>query len=148
MCINLSPYFYTHFFIGQYAESLSHFPNPQDLLAVAPFILIPNHNTTWAYNMANKAEIWEDSPNVLQVAIHCPGCKCSHVFTMCHPNKDGAQWTWNGSLTSPTFSPSLLCNKDHPESRCHSFVKEGTIQFLSDCFHELANKTVPLPDYD
>ena len=30
---------------------------------------------------------------------------------------------------------------------CHSFVKDGQIQFLSDCSHELAGQTVPLPDW-
>jgi hypothetical protein len=30
---------------------------------------------------------------------------------------------------------------------CHSFVKEGMIEFLSDCTHDMKNKTVELPDY-
>jgi hypothetical protein len=57
-------------------------------------------------------------------------------------------WTWNGSLDKPTFTPSLLCNQDSPESRCHSFVTDGKIQFLSDCHHELAGQTVELPDWE
>jgi hypothetical protein len=32
------------------------------------------------------------------------------------------------------------------EVRCHSFVRAGMIEFLSDCTHELAGKTVPIPD--
>jgi hypothetical protein len=31
---------------------------------------------------------------------------------------------------------------------CHSFVTDGQIQFLTDCTHALAGKTVELPDFD
>ncbi|WP_019573378.1 DUF6527 family protein [Curvibacter lanceolatus] len=31
--------------------------------------------------------------------------------------------------------------------RCHSFVTDGRIQFLSDCTHELAGQTVDLPPW-
>jgi len=30
-------------------------------------------------------------------------------------------------------------------SICHSFVTDGQIQFLGDCTHKLAGRTVPLP---
>lgn len=69
----------------------------------------------------------------------CPGCKGFHPFEVPH-------WTWNGSFDKPTFSPSLLCNQHDPASRCHSFVREGRIEFCSDCHHELAGQTVDLPD--
>ena len=70
----------------------------------------------------------------------CPGCKCSHVVD--------ARWTFNGDLDKPTFSPSLLCNPDHPASRCHTFIRDGNIEFLSDCFHELAGTTVEIPEWE
>jgi hypothetical protein len=73
----------------------------------------------------------------------CPGCECGHLFTV-GPNG----WTWNGSMEKPTFTPSLLCNQDMPESRCHSFVRDGMIQFLGDCYHKLAGQTVEIPDWD
>ena len=73
----------------------------------------------------------------------CPGCDYSHAFTVL---ENGKGWTFNGDLEKPTFSPSLLCNQSHPESRCHSFVKDGMIQFLNDCHHKLAGQTVPLPE--
>ena len=57
-------------------------------------------------------------------------------------------WTFNGSIESPTFSPSLLCNQDDPGSRCHSFVKDGKIQFLNDCWHELRGQTVEIPEWE
>ena len=30
---------------------------------------------------------------------------------------------------------------------CHSFITDGSIEFLPDCTHELAGKTVPLEDF-
>lgn len=77
--------------------------------------------------------------------FECPGCNHSHAFKVAGP---GAKWSFNGSLARPTFAPSLLCTSDFGESRerrvCHSFVRDGQIQFLGDCTHKLAGKTVPL----
>ena len=70
--------------------------------------------------------------------IYCPGCKEIHTFD--------TRWTYNGDCDSPTFSPSMLVHQSTPELRCHSFVREGKIQFLNDCHHELAGKTVPIPE--
>ena len=78
--------------------------------------------------------------------FHCPGCQYSHPVEVDAPG--GAGWTWNGSMERPTFSPSLLVNKDAPEQRCHSFVRDGRIEFLSDCFHVLAGKTVDIPEWE
>lgn len=77
--------------------------------------------------------------------FHCPGCGHSHPFEV---NCAERGWTWNGSMDRPTFTPSLLCNPNSPEFRCHSFVTDGRIQFLSDCFHALAGQTVDIPDWD
>lgn len=71
------------------------------------------------------------------LGFECPGCGYGHPF-------DTRRWQWNESMERPTFTPSLLVNKDHP-SRCHSFVTDGRIQFLDDCHHELKGKTVDLP---
>lgn len=73
--------------------------------------------------------------------FHCPGCECGHAFHV-------PQWTWNGSMDSPSFQPSLMCNRDDPRSQCHSFITDGKIQFLSDCWHGLAGQTVDIPDWD
>lgn len=32
--------------------------------------------------------------------------------------------------------------------RCHMYIREGKIQFLSDCSHALAGQTVEMPDFD
>ncbi len=84
--------------------------------------------------------------------MHCPGCRCSHQV----PVDTGGRgdWTWNGSLTAPTISPSILVHShltlDEDDNtvdtpRCHSFVRNGQWQFLGDCSHDLAGQTVPVP---
>lgn len=88
------------------------------------------------------------------VLIFCPACKYGHAFYV-KPWGDGKPvWTWNGSLESPTFSPSMLVFGNKPKDpqyrdtpRCHSFVRDGMIQFLSDCEHSLAGQTVPLEPF-
>lgn len=74
----------------------------------------------------------------LRHLVFCPGCNMHHSFD--------ERWTYNGDPEKPTFSPSLLCNPDHVKIRCHSFIRDGQWQFLSDCYHELAGKTVDMID--
>lgn len=88
----------------------------------------------------------------------CPGCDEAHQV--------GPSWAFNGDGDKPTFSPSILVtgpsrflnDEEHaivmaggkvelPQMRCHSFITDGRIQFLGDCTHELAGKTVDLPDF-
>jgi hypothetical protein len=78
--------------------------------------------------------------HLIGYCIFCPGCQHYHILD--------SRWAFNLDLEKPTFTPSLMCNRDFPESRCHSFIKDGNIQFLSDCYHSLANQTVELPEND
>lgn len=71
----------------------------------------------------------------------CPGCREPHAVVV----KPG-RWTWNGDVTRPTFSPSVLVYADKG-TLCHSFVRDGRIDFLSDSVHALAGQTVPLTDW-
>lgn len=99
----------------------------------------------------------QDNPTNERVIFFCPGCKCGHHVTTKLKNcAQGPLWSWNGSLDAPTFSPSVLVTTSLPQGRglpdvprgtCHSFVTDGKIQFLGDCTHELAGKTVPLPEF-
>ena len=84
--------------------------------------------------------------------FHCPGCNCSHRIKI---NGD-YKWDWNGDLVKPTVAPSILVRGTEPvtdeeigrimqgeviEPRpliCHSYVREGQIEFLGDCTHQLA----------
>jgi hypothetical protein len=71
----------------------------------------------------------------------CPGCKENHAYT-------AGRWQFNGDLERPTFTPSLLYGKDGRHKRCHLFMTDGKIQYLSDCDHELAGKTIDVPDLE
>lgn len=106
-----------------------------------------------------------------ELLFFCPGCKCAHGVCV---TTNG--WGWNGSMESPTFTPSVLvqttkftekgeadyeewAKAGYPkkpdeklqfESKpvvCHSFVTDGMIKFLGDCTHELVNQTVPLEEF-
>lgn len=56
-------------------------------------------------------------------------------------------WSFNGSVDSPTLSPSVLTKVGPNGKVCHSLVRDGMIQFLSDCNHSLAGQTVPVPEF-
>ncbi|MGA9071397.1 MAG: DUF6527 family protein [Terracidiphilus sp.] len=93
-------------------------------------------------------------------AFFCPGCKRTHSV-----NTEGARnlprvWKWNGNVYKPTFKPSIhvvwennphlskAFNEKRMRERCHFFVRAGKIHFFRDCTHELAGKTVELPDWE
>ena len=85
-----------------------------------------------------------------RIRWQCPGCKCTHEVPV-PPHRQA--WDWNGSLESPTLSPSVLVSYDPnpPPDRpavSHLFVRFGLVQFCGDSKHELAGRTVPLPDLE
>ncbi len=85
-----------------------------------------------------------DGKDFEEVRFHCPGCDSSHTVRVAGP---GA-WEFNGDHEKPTFKPSVLLTRPGDgDYRCHSFVTDGQIRFLSDCHHELKNQTVDLPAY-
>lgn len=92
----------------------------------------------------SKVHIIEGKSEKL-VSVHCPGCNMWHPFRV-HGQEGQPVWSWNESHDQPTFHPSMLVNKSHPGSRCHSFVRDGKIEFLSDCHHDLKGQAVDLPD--
>jgi hypothetical protein len=103
------------------------------------------------------------------VSFKCPGCGDWHVVRV--QGEGRPRWTYNGNADAPTFTPSILYRTGHfcdghsgdcwctwkdedgePSGfeciRCHSFVTDGRIRFLSDCSHALAGQTVDLPNID
>lgn len=101
------------------------------------------------------------------VAFMCPGCKELHQVGI--GKGPGPRWGFNGEYDHPTFTPSVKVSgnkliRDEAgrwtgewerdaagnlvPSVCHSFVRDGHIQFLGDCTHALAGKTVELPDLE
>lgn len=81
----------------------------------------------------------------------CPGCETYHSFRTKSWNGEelwnasqGLKtpiWVFNGNLIKPTFSPSLIVDA-HP--KCHLYLRDGVIEFLNDCTHQLRGKKVPL----
>lgn len=102
-----------------------------------------------------------------RLGFWCAGCQKMHAVRIAPAPEP---WGFNGNYDAPTFSPSVLvtgrdftaagkaaydawcesgCPNPAPEfesadTRCHSFVRDGQIQFLGDCTHALAGKTVSL----
>jgi len=96
----------------------------------------------------------------------CPGCGDNHSVRV--KGENGPVWGYNWNDEKPTFSPSLLVkcghyadghigpkcwctwNQENPKNPgpecyiCHSFIRDGKIQFLNDCTHKLAGKTIDL----
>lgn len=105
--------------------------------------------------------------------VWCPGCDHLHAVTLVGPDgyRPAVCWEWDGNLEAPTISPSILVygsvflhddgsqcpnwhedyeTETHTQGNCHSFVRAGRWEFLSDCAHALAGQTVdmvPLPDW-
>lgn len=77
------------------------------------------------------------------VAYWCQGCDDAHVIKV--GSGSGPLWVWDGNRDRPTFSPSVLCTTG--KRVCHSFVRYGMVEFLSDCTHALAGQTLPLPPW-
>ncbi len=93
-----------------------------------------------------------------ELGFMCPGCNEEHYVRDKETEGNGPVWTFNGDFEHPTIRASVLThcfmwNKatqkyDLEEKRCHSFITDGKIQFLSDCMHELAGQTVELPEIE
>lgn len=79
-------------------------------------------------------------------SMWCPGCRERHTVST-----STGRWSFSGTASHPTFTPSILVTWEYGDGRtpkrCHSFVRDGAWQFLSDCTHELAGQTVAMvPD--
>lgn len=70
--------------------------------------------------------------------LFCPGCRELHPL-------ETPRWSFNGDVARPTFHPSLVV-RPNGHDRCHSWIRDGQIQFLADSHHDLAGMTVALPD--
>lgn len=107
------------------------------------------------------------------LSFWCPGCNSAHMIQ--YGEGSGPRWGWNGDEVRPTFTPSInvlgikhdmtdaeqvaydaafdevgpMALLDDPRFRtvCHSFVRDGRINFLGDSTHSLAGQTVDLPPW-
>lgn len=57
------------------------------------------------------------------------------------------RWEWDGNLEAPTLSPSVLSrfHRGDTEVVCHSFLRGGVFEYLTDSTHAFAGQQVPLP---
>lgn len=95
-----------------------------------------------------------------ELAFYCPGCNERHFINDKETNipnlPEGHIWTFNGDFDKPTIRASVLTRTylwneatqkhDLEAERCHSFITDGKIEFLSDCMHSLAGQKVELPE--
>jgi len=69
----------------------------------------------------------------------CPGCNKPHMIS--------STWSYNRNVDRPTFNPSIRVQDGETKTVCHSFIRDGRIQFLDDSHHSLAGHSVDLPDW-
>lgn len=93
---------------------------------------------------------WTWNNGAVQYVFYCPGCKSTHRYdVVIGDGCVGPVWSFNENPEAPTFTPSLVYKstaKTHTET-CHLYVIDGNIQYLTDCTHELAGKTIPMIEW-
>lgn len=101
-----------------------------------------------------RTVLLRDGPAVvLMHLLWCPGCDDLHApRSTLGAGSIGATWQWDGNRERPTFSPSLLVRYGDAADgrRCHSFVRAGRWEYLTDSTHLFAGMTVelwPLPPW-
>jgi hypothetical protein len=86
------------------------------------------------------------------VALHFPGGPFPNrmIPVILKGTRAGTgRWSWNGDTERPTLKPSILTWGGSVDTdRCHTFVNDGMVQFLSDCSHGLAGQTLDLLDVE
>lgn len=74
-------------------------------------------------------------------SFYCPGCERIHQVN----NK------WKINISNLTISPSILVTSpkgSDDRTRCHSYIKEGKIQYLGDCNHKFRGVTIPMIEFE
>lgn len=79
----------------------------------------------------------------VQYHYFCMGCGYTHCFEL---KSAGGHHDFNMDLDNPTVSPSLLQNFGGGSKLCHSFIRNGKIQYLNDCQHSYAGYAIELPE--
>jgi hypothetical protein len=96
------------------------------------------------YRRPNKiALLRNDNDDIKYYWFWCPGCKELHSVQV---GKCSPSWTFSGTRDNPTIRASVLVSPNKKEHRCHLFVTDGKIQYLSDSHHELAGKTIEMEE--
>jgi hypothetical protein len=99
--------------------------------------------------MAKLIEISDDKRGGFSHIWQCPACGNGHVANF-DPERTGPLWNLSGSLEKPTITPSILVHYPREkggEIKCHVYITDGQIQYLSDCTHDMAGQTIPMEDW-
>jgi hypothetical protein len=109
-----------------------------------------------------KAELTHEGDTVL---ISCPACNGMMHGLGIDKSKQPC-WGFNGDFDKPTFTPSLrvqytqpitdderdrIMNGEKinkPKVVCHSFIRDGQIQYCNDSTHHMAGQTAELLEVD
>ena len=76
-----------------------------------------------------------------RIFFYCPACKTKHAINV--------SWTISGSEDKPTVNPSVLTTGgSDPKYRCHLYIRNGKIEYLGDCSHDMKGKTVDMEDIE
>lgn len=78
----------------------------------------------------------------------CPGCSefggsGLHLLPV-NSLKKTPSWKFNGNFLLPTVSPSILTK--YSRGVCHSFLRDGVFEYLSDSTHSLSGQRIEIPD--
>ncbi len=112
-----------------------------------------------------------EHPKVL--SFFCEGCNEEHsVWVNGYKHPNSTAWGWNGSMDTPTFTPSILIKSGHyatyfkegdscwctyntkhaddPSSFvcvvCHTYITNGKIEYLPDSTHHLSGQIINLSE--
>lgn len=93
-----------------------------------------------------------DPKDATHLQLHLPGPLPNRIVpVILSGSRRGTPcWSWNGSVDRPTIKPSVLTKGGDVDGEhvCHSFINDGMVEFLSDCSHGLAGKTLALLDIE
>lgn len=96
------------------------------------------------------------------IVLWCPGCEVEpidgtpqgglHMLPVRGDTGKRPRWDFDGNLERPTLAPSILTRFTLAGQPfvCHSFLRAGVWEFLSDCTHRHRGQrvpAVPLPDW-
>lgn len=102
----------------------------------------------------------DDHDSIYQaIMLWCPGCERIgsgdtkygglHMIPVLGNTRTLPRWDWNGDLVKVTLYPSML-TRGSGDFICHSFLRDGVWDFLTDSTHQYAGQKVdmrPLPEW-
>jgi hypothetical protein len=98
--------------------------------------------------LAQIRQVDDNGHHYEAILFVCPGCGDDlHMLPVGGDVPDGKpRWDFDGNLDAPTLSPSILTRykTKGEEWVCHSFLRAGVFEYLSDSTHQYAGQQVPM----